>query len=198
VPLGIAAGLGQTAGKLLIFLGVRGAVRPTRLRQWLNRRTMRSAKNPGAPGGFAARSLAHAHSTTHDGGPARRRDRGSPEHAGSNDALVAGRRSIAQVCGQAADRRLMDQPVLTAPIVFLSAIVGAPPLLVTCAYAARTRITATLFGVAFLFGRSIRFITIPLASQLIMAWPLHLGLVAMSGRLGRCCSPEATTRAFRG
>jgi membrane protein YqaA with SNARE-associated domain len=34
VPLGLAAAVGQTAGKLLIFLGVRGAVRS----RWLRRR----------------------------------------------------------------------------------------------------------------------------------------------------------------
>jgi len=36
--LGIAAGVGQTAGKALIFLGTRGAVRSAWLRSWLARR----------------------------------------------------------------------------------------------------------------------------------------------------------------
>jgi hypothetical protein len=38
VALGIAAGLGQTAGKLLTFLAARGVIRSSRLRRWLGRR----------------------------------------------------------------------------------------------------------------------------------------------------------------
>jgi membrane protein YqaA with SNARE-associated domain len=48
VPLGLAAAAGQTAGKLLIFLAVRGAVRSSRLRAWLDRKT---ATDPGRPVG---------------------------------------------------------------------------------------------------------------------------------------------------
>lgn len=48
VPLGVAAAVGQTAGKLLIFLGVRGAVRSPRLRAWLGRKT---TADPDAPVG---------------------------------------------------------------------------------------------------------------------------------------------------
>ena len=38
VAVGIAAGIGQTAGKLLIFLGVRGLIRAPILQRWLGRR----------------------------------------------------------------------------------------------------------------------------------------------------------------
>src|SRR6185295_20104548 len=39
VALGIAAGLGQTAGKLVTFLAARGVIRSSRLRRSLQRRT---------------------------------------------------------------------------------------------------------------------------------------------------------------
>jgi membrane protein YqaA with SNARE-associated domain len=38
VLVGIAAGIGQTIGKLLIFLGVRGLIRAPILQRWLGRR----------------------------------------------------------------------------------------------------------------------------------------------------------------
>ena len=41
VAIGIAAGLGQTAGKLLTFLAARGIIRSSRLRRWLGQRTGR-------------------------------------------------------------------------------------------------------------------------------------------------------------
>ena len=47
VALGIAAGLDQTAGKLLTFLAARGVIRSSRLRRWLGRR-------PGRPGSGSA------------------------------------------------------------------------------------------------------------------------------------------------
>ena len=63
---------------------------------------------------------------------------------------------------------LLDRPALSAPIVLLSATVGMPPLLLVSAYAARTRMTAGLFTATCLLGRSIRFIAIAFAPQLIM------------------------------
>jgi hypothetical protein len=51
VALGVAAGLGQTAGKLLTFLAARGVIRSSRLRRWLGRRPGRSGSGSadGAP-----------------------------------------------------------------------------------------------------------------------------------------------------
>src|SRR4029453_17721832 len=46
VALGIAAGLGQTAGKLLTFLAARGVIRSSWLRRWLGRRTGRPGSGP--------------------------------------------------------------------------------------------------------------------------------------------------------
>jgi membrane protein YqaA with SNARE-associated domain len=48
VALGVAAGIGQTAGKVLIFLGARGAIRS----RWLQRRLSR--RTPPPPGRLRA------------------------------------------------------------------------------------------------------------------------------------------------
>jgi membrane protein YqaA with SNARE-associated domain len=71
----------------------------------------------------------------------------------------------------AASKRLMvllDRPAVAAPTVFLSALLGIPPLLVTTVYAAGTRMSAATFGVVCLVGRSIRFIAIALVPELVM------------------------------
>ncbi|GGO19657.1 hypothetical protein [Micromonospora parathelypteridis] len=46
VALGVAAAVGQTAGKILIFLGARGAIRSA----WLQRRLSRRSAAPARPG----------------------------------------------------------------------------------------------------------------------------------------------------
>ncbi|GIF78002.1 hypothetical protein [Asanoa siamensis] len=38
VPVGVAAAVGQTAGKILIFLGARGLIRTAALRNWVTKR----------------------------------------------------------------------------------------------------------------------------------------------------------------
>jgi hypothetical protein len=63
---------------------------------------------------------------------------------------------------------LLDRPVVAAPTVFLSAVVGMPPLLVTSVYAAGTHMSAATFGAICLVGRSVRFIAIALVPQSVM------------------------------
>jgi hypothetical protein len=63
---------------------------------------------------------------------------------------------------------LLDRPGVAAPIVFLSALVGVPPLLVTSVYAAGTHMSAAMFGAICLVGRSIRFIAIALVPPLVV------------------------------
>ena len=165
VALGIAAGLGQTAGKLLTFLAARGVIRSSRLRRWLARR-------PGRPGSGSA-----------DGSPLRRTwARTRRRLAVARERMAAAlRRVVPPALGRwsraaarsasAASKRLivlMDRPVIAAPTVFLSALVGMPPLLVTSVYAAGTHMSAATFGAICLAGRSIRFIAIALVPQLVM------------------------------
>jgi membrane protein YqaA with SNARE-associated domain len=47
VALGVAAAAGQTAGKVLLFLGTRGAVQAPWLRRRLSRRTQTAPERPG-------------------------------------------------------------------------------------------------------------------------------------------------------
>jgi membrane protein YqaA with SNARE-associated domain len=134
VPLGIAAAVGQTFGKLLIFPGTRGAVRSSRMRRWgarAARRFTRPRCEPPAaptPRSWAVRWW----------------------RASSRPVVAAGRRLTA----------LLDRPLLTAPIVFVSAAAGVPPLLVTSVYAARTPISVLAFTLACLLGRSVRFVAL--------------------------------------
>jgi membrane protein YqaA with SNARE-associated domain len=141
VPLGIAAAVGQTFGKLLVFLGTRGALRSRRIRRWGSRaagRFTRPRSGPPttpAPPGRAVRWW----------------------RAGLHPVVGAGRRLTS----------LLDRPLLTAPIVFVSAAAGVPPLLATSVYVARTPISVLVFTLACLLGRSVRFVAIASVPLLI-------------------------------
>jgi membrane protein YqaA with SNARE-associated domain len=128
VPLGIAAALGQSIGKVVIFLSARGVLNSTRLRAWRDRRARPvPAPVPASEPTRLRRMLARIGD--------------------------AGRRLLA----------LVDRPALTVPIVLLSAVTGLPPLLITTVYAARTGVSATVFGLTCFAGRSARFIAISVA-----------------------------------
>jgi membrane protein YqaA with SNARE-associated domain len=58
VALGVAAAAGQTAGKVLIFLGTRGAIRSPWLQRRLSRRSPAAPKLPGRLGTMLARPKA--------------------------------------------------------------------------------------------------------------------------------------------
>src|SRR5688572_3554817 len=90
IPIGIAAGLGQAAGKTVVLLGTRGAVKAA----WIQRLASRWARPPSSPGRFIRRITA-----------------------------------------------ALDRPALTAPIVFLAASMGIPPLAIVVFYAAKTRMS---------------------------------------------------------
>jgi membrane protein YqaA with SNARE-associated domain len=88
--------------------------------------------------------------------------RGAPvaetrEHAVRTRIRTAGRRLIA----------LLDRPALVVPIVFVSAVVGVPPLLAVAVHAARTRVPATVFALCCLTGRALRFLAIMTAPDLL-------------------------------
>ncbi|MEU5155285.1 hypothetical protein [Glycomyces sp. NPDC021274] len=160
IALGIAAAVGQTLGKTTLFLGARGAFRSARLRRWVEaaeeRRERRRADRcaePASDDGVRA----------DDGGAAPEGGGGAPTatrvRRGPIAALIAtGRRLLA----------LLDRPSLAVPILLLSATTGLPPLMATSIYAAGTRINLPLFVAACMVGRSIRFIAIAYAPQLVL------------------------------
>jgi hypothetical protein len=115
IPIGIAAGLGQAAGKTVVLLGTRGAVKAA----WIQRFTSRWSRPPSSSGRFIGR-------------------------------VTAG----------------LDRPVLAAPIVFLAAGTGIPPLAIVVFYAAKTRMSWLLFFLVALTGRSISFTAIALVPSL--------------------------------
>ncbi|THV40672.1 hypothetical protein [Glycomyces buryatensis] len=156
VGLGLAAAIGQTAGKTTVFLGARGALRSARLRRWVGAAKARVGRRRGEVADRA------------------RLGQGHPEpDAGADLDQVPDRRAEGRTGPfRAAAKRLteqLDRPVLTAPILFLSAVFGIPPLLATCVYTANTRISVSMFVVVCLAGRSIRFIALAYAPYLILS-----------------------------
>ncbi|RZU53847.1 hypothetical protein EV385_5781 [Krasilnikovia cinnamomea] len=138
VPLSIAAAAGQSTGKLLVFLGARAGLRTGRVQRWY---------------AWATRRIARV-----------------PDHAPAYRWPTRWRRAVVRPVG-AAGRRLtavLDRPACTAPVVFVSAVTGVPPLLATSVYAARTPIAAPLFTLACLLGRSLRFLAITSAPLLFI------------------------------
>jgi membrane protein YqaA with SNARE-associated domain len=165
MALGVATGVGQTVGKLLTFLAARGVMRSSRLRRWLARRAgpLESESMEGSPPRSTWARIRRRVTVTRER-VAATLSRAIPPTLGRWSRAAA--RSV-----NAASKRLivlLDRPVVAAPTVFLSALLGIPPLLVTSVYAAGTRMSATTFGVVCFLGRSIRFIAIALVPQLFI------------------------------
>lgn len=154
IALGLAAALGQTVGKTTLFLGVRGALRSDRLRGWVDAAERRRERRRAARCGET------------DAPP------GSP--VGATTATTVRERLRAPLAPIVAVARkllaLLDKPALAAPILLLSAVTGMPPLMATSICAAGTRINLPVFVAACFVGRSIRFIVIAYAPQLVLSW----------------------------
>jgi membrane protein YqaA with SNARE-associated domain len=165
VAMGIAAGLGQTAGKLVTFLAARGVIRSSRLRRSL-------AGHTGPPGSGSPESSPLGRAWAR----ARRRLAVARERLAAAvsravpPALGRWSRAAARSAGAASKRLiiLLDRPAVAGPTVFLSALLGIPPLLVTSVYAAGTRMSAATFGVVCFAGRSVRFIAIALIPEMVV------------------------------
>jgi membrane protein YqaA with SNARE-associated domain len=139
IPLGIAAGLGQTIGKLLLFGTVRGAVRSDYLRRVITRKVPVTAQVAGEdPPAVEAAA------------PKRGR------------ALLERTRVVMQT---------LDQPRQAVPILFASAFLGFPPLLLVTVYAARGPMPVGLFAAVCVVGRCARFVVIALAPAAVMNLP---------------------------
>lgn len=155
--LGVTAGAGQTTGKALMLLGLRGTLRSTRLRRWLERHTARFAPEPA--------TVAVAPS-----GPGL----GAAEPAAVPPRVTVRtilRRWIAAVV--AVTRRwnnrlvaLLDRPFVAVPVVLLSAAVGLPPLLLVVFCISSTRMSVAMFAVTCFVGRTIRFAAVSVLPDL--------------------------------
>ncbi|MFG3342493.1 hypothetical protein [Glycomyces sp. NPDC048151] len=147
VALGVAAAVGQTVGKTTLFLGVRGALHSARLRSWVDAVEERRERR---------RACAAS----------------DPEPARSGPGTAVRERLRAPLAPLWAIGRkllrLLDRPALAAPILLLSATTGLPPLMATSVCAAGTRISLPLFVAACLVGRSVRFVAIAYAPQLVL------------------------------
>lgn len=154
IALGLAAALGQTVGKTTLFLGVRGALRSDRLRGWVDAAERRRERRRAARCGET--------------------DAPSGSPMGATTATTVRERLRAPLAPIVAVARkllaLLDKPALAAPILLLSAVTGMPPLMATSICAAGTRINLPVFVAACFVGRSIRFIVIAYAPQLVLSW----------------------------
>ena len=142
VALGLAAAVGQTAGKLLIFLAARGAIRSAWLRRKLDRHPAAAPDKPGTP-------LAHP-------------DQLDPPlaHPSRLGTLLAR--------PKAAGARLvevLDRPRQATGVLLFSAVTGLPPLLAASVYLGRTAMRPAAFAATCMLGRAIRFATIALAGS---------------------------------
>lgn len=158
IALGLAAALGQTVGKTTLFLGVRGALRSDRLRGWVDAAERRRERRRAARCGEFESDVVP----------------GTP--VGAKTTMTMRERLRAPLAPIVAVARkllaLLDKPALAAPILLLSAVTGMPPLMATSICAAGTRINLPVFVAACFVGRSIRFIAIAYAPQLVLSWTM--------------------------
>jgi membrane protein YqaA with SNARE-associated domain len=138
----VAAAVGQTAGKLLLFTTARGAAHS----RWLQRLRDRGAKE-------AAEVTAAAVAAGEDpaGGPVKRVFRrlgGWLKRANAlGIALLSGRWGPA--------------------VVLVSGAVGIPPMLAIAFYAGTSKMDVRAFVIACLAGRTIRFVVLALVPDLL-------------------------------
>lgn len=171
--LGVTAGAGQTTGKALMLLGLRGTLRSTRLRRWLERHTARFAPEPEPAAAAATVAVAPsgpAPSATAPSGPGL----GAAEPAAVPPRVTVRtilRRSITAVV--AVTRRwnnrlitLLDRPFVAVPVVLLSAAVGLPPLLLVVFCISSTRMSVAMFAVTCFVGRTTRFAAVSVLPDL--------------------------------
>ena len=143
VALGVAAAAGQTAGKVLIFLGARNAVRSPWLQRRLSRRT------PPAPKGRPVDPP----------GPQPPPERRMPP-ARWPTVLTRPKAAGARLV------EVLDRPRQATGVLLVSAVTGFPPLLAVSVYLGRTPMRPVVFAATCMLGRTIRFVTIALAPQL--------------------------------
>ena len=136
VAVALAVGLGQTAGKILVFLAAR---RGSALR--LPRRHRRRAE-------LVDRAAPPDPDLLPDPGESA---------AGRVRARLRdwGRRGL----------KLLDRPVLGGGVILVSAAVGVPPLAVTTVAAGLSRMRLLIFGLTALAGRTGWFLLVTLASD---------------------------------
>jgi membrane protein YqaA with SNARE-associated domain len=160
IALGLAAALGQTIGKTTLFLGVRGALHSDRLRGWVDAAERRRERRRASRCGQFGEGETGA---TESGAP-----------AGTRTATKVRERLRAPLAPVVAVARkllaLLDKPALAAPILLLSAVTGMPPLMATSICAAGTKINLPVFVTRCFVVRSIRFIAIAYAPQLVLSW----------------------------
>ncbi|WP_369139524.1 hypothetical protein [Modestobacter versicolor] len=140
VASALAAAVGQTVGKVLLFYTARGAASS----RWLERLRERGAKEA------AEITAAEEAGVEPPGGPVRRALRPVGRWLKRVNAL-----GIALLSGR-----------WGPAVVLLSGSVGIPPLLAIAFYAGTSKMSVRAFVVACLVGRAIRFVALALVPDL--------------------------------
>ena len=139
LAVAVAAGAGQTAGKVALLLGARGAASPRGLRRFARPR-QHAATTPGAGWGVG-------------------QDAGAGVAVARSGLWAAAGRATCAVMAVAA-RWLHSR---WAPLVVLvSAVVGVPPLMLLSVAAGVARVPVTRFAPACFVGRTLRFVAVVL------------------------------------
>jgi hypothetical protein len=146
VAVALAVGIGQTAGKSVVFLAAR---RGRTMRMPWQRRPRPVPAPDGAdpdptPNGVGAE-------------PAPNGVGAEPPSSGGRFGWLreAGRRGLA----------LMDRPLLGTGVVLVSASVGVPPLALTAIAAGLSRMRLPIFAATVLGGRTVWFLAVTLAAS---------------------------------
>ncbi|WP_027659580.1 hypothetical protein [Salinispora fenicalii] len=168
--LGVTAGAGQTIGKALMLLGLRGTLRSAKLRRWLQRHSARFTLAPAPAPEPVVVTMAGAPRGTGPNGPGF----GAAEAAAAPPRATVRtilRRAITAVV--AVTRRwsnlliaLLDRPFVAVPVVLLSAAVGLPPLLLVVFCISSTRMSVSLFAGTCFVGRTARFAAVSMLPEL--------------------------------
>lgn len=165
VLLGVTASAGQTLGKALMLLGLRGTLRSVRLRRWSQRYSARFAPLL-EPAVVTMAKVPHGTGPS-DLGVGAGEPAAVPPRATVRSIL---RRSIPAVVAVA--RRwnnrliaLLDRPFVAVPVVLLSAAVGLPPLLLVVFCISSSRMSVGMFAVTCFVGRTVRFAAVSMLPE---------------------------------
>lgn len=146
VGIGVAAGLGQTLGKVTLFLAVRGSTTARWLPRWIRPRVQ----------AVRERSAATSRHGVPEPAPVAR--------SGTRARIVRRLRELPAMLTTTA-----RNPLIAAAVILVSGLLGVPPLLLTTCYAAVGRMPVITFAATCLVARSARFICVA-ATPHLLTW----------------------------
>lgn len=165
VLLGVTASAGQTLGKALMLLGLRGTLRSVRLRRWSQRHSARFARTP-EPAGVTMAKVPYGTGPS-DLGFGAGEPAAVPPRATVRSILRRWIPAVVAVARRWNNRliALLDRPFVAVPVVLLSAAVGLPPLLLVVFCISSSRMSVGMFAVTCFVGRTVRFAAVSMLPE---------------------------------